>query len=469
MALIALFCLQTTVAFAQPLPPLVLSYQDADGQIGTEGLPRPLGLGDRATATGAGDQEAFEQRVLELTNRVRREAGLPPLKLNDTLRDTARAHAQDMAENDFVGHDGSDGSTLGQRLRAAGYTGWLMASENVAAGFSSPEAVVAAWLSSPGHRENLLHPTLRELGMAYAYDANDTYGPYYHYWVQVFSCRRKVYPVIINDEAALTESRQVQLYVYGSGWATEMMVSNWLDFRDASWQEYQPEVAWQLEPGSGERTVYVRLRDKNGRTSDTLDIILLEGSEAGWPTTTPTPSPTATPVPPTPTPVEPTPTAVPPTPTPVPPTATPVPPTPTPVPPTATSVPPTPTPVRPTATPVVPTVTPLLPMPTPTRKATPTPPVLNWDRPWVVINDDAPYTTSPDVTLRLHPAPGTVWMAVSASKDFADATWELFSPTVSWRLERAGTSYVYVKFRAKGDQRFGPYTDSIEYRPKAGE
>jgi uncharacterized protein YkwD len=344
---IALLCSSlSATASAQPPVPSVLGYQNAEGQSGMAWGPQVQGEGD-----AAGDPAAFAQRVLELTNQARREAGLPPLKLNETLQAVALAHAQDMAEHDFVGHVGSDGSTLAQRLRNAGFTGWLIASENVAAGFSTPEGVVAAWLASPGHRENLLHPSLREIGVAYVYDAGDAYGPFYHYWVQVFSCRRKVYPVIINDERASTPSRRVDLYIHGTGWAQEMLISNWADFREASWQPYQPEVAWDLEPGEGERTVYVRLRDASGKVVDSADSIWLgemKGTE---------PMPTATPVPPTPTeePPTPTPTPIPPTPTPteVPPTPTPEPPTPTP---TATPAPPTPTPVppRPKATPTVP-------------------------------------------------------------------------------------------------------------------
>ncbi len=329
LAAVALFSgLPGAAASAQPPLPAALGYQSAEGQGEVVWWPRPQGEGD---AGEAGDSAAFAQQVLELTNQARREAGLPPLKLNETLQAVALAHAQDMAAHDFVGHVGSDGSTLAQRLRNAGFTGWLMASENVAAGFSTPEGVVAAWLASPGHRENLLHPSLREIGVAYVYDAGDTYGPFYHYWVQVFSCRRKVYPIIINDEQATTPSPRVDLYIHGAGWAVEMLLSNWPDFRDASWQPYQPEAAWDLEPGEGERTVYVRLRDASGKVVDAADSIWLGDLQAQEPS----PTPTATPV-------TPTPTAEPPTPTPEPPTPTPAPPTPTPVPP------------RPKATPTVP-------------------------------------------------------------------------------------------------------------------
>ncbi|MGC8839662.1 MAG: CAP domain-containing protein, partial [Anaerolineae bacterium] len=110
---VALLCgFLSTTASAQPPMPFALGYQDAEGRSSTDWWLQAQGEGD---AGEVGDPAAFAQKVLELTNQARREAGLPPLKLNETLQAVALAHAQDMAEHDFVGHVGSDGSTLVQR------------------------------------------------------------------------------------------------------------------------------------------------------------------------------------------------------------------------------------------------------------------------------------------------------------------------------------------------------------------
>ncbi|HEY63902.1 MAG TPA: CAP domain-containing protein [Caldilineae bacterium] len=235
------------------------------------------------TVSGTRDPLLLEHEVIVLTNQARTEAGLPPLKLHEALRTAARQHAQDMAEHDFFSHTGSDGSSLADRINRVNYPNWLYAAENIAAGFAQPEDVVQAWLNSPAHRANILHPNLKEIGVGYAYDPNDQAnvrlwdgsigGPYYHYWVQDFGTRVGAFPVIINLDAYSTRSHQVELYIYGEGWAREMKVSNYPDFRDARWQPYRSTLSWTLLPGTGTRTVYVRLKDAIGITVESSDSI----------------------------------------------------------------------------------------------------------------------------------------------------------------------------------------------------
>lgn len=117
-------------------------------------------------------------------------------------------------------------------------------------------------MASPAHRAVILRNDLREIGAGYIFQANDQPnvvlpggalgGPYYHYWVQNFGARYDVYPVIIDAEALATENQDVQLSVYGSEWATQMMVANTADFAGATWQAYQSTLAWTLAAGSGE-------------------------------------------------------------------------------------------------------------------------------------------------------------------------------------------------------------------------
>jgi uncharacterized protein YkwD len=128
------------------------------------------------------DASAFELRVLELINDERTARNLTPLVWHDTLGALARAHSEDMARNDFLSHTSSDGTSFDQRIIGAGIP-WLVLAENVGAGQSTPEAVVAAWMSSPGHRENILEPRITHVGIGYAYNANSRFG---HFWTQKF-------------------------------------------------------------------------------------------------------------------------------------------------------------------------------------------------------------------------------------------------------------------------------------------
>ena len=122
------------------------------------------------------------QQVLALMNAVREEAGLPPLTVDVRIVDAARRHSDDMATNNTFGHAGSDGSNAGGRVLDAGYD-WTFVAENVAAGQSGSEAVMGAWMNSPGHRANILSASARHVGVGYAFRSGTQYG---HYWTVNF-------------------------------------------------------------------------------------------------------------------------------------------------------------------------------------------------------------------------------------------------------------------------------------------
>lgn len=69
-----------------------------------------------------------------------------------------------MQANGFMSHTGSDVSSLTVRIERQGYR-WRAGGENVARGHGSAEALMAAWLASPGHCANLLSPSFGELGV----------------------------------------------------------------------------------------------------------------------------------------------------------------------------------------------------------------------------------------------------------------------------------------------------------------
>lgn len=81
------------------------------------------------------------------------------------LQNAATAHSTDMATNNFFSHTGSDGSTLRQRVPAAGYN-YRKAGENIAAGQTSVAQVMADWMASPSHCVNLMQPEYRDLGVS---------------------------------------------------------------------------------------------------------------------------------------------------------------------------------------------------------------------------------------------------------------------------------------------------------------
>ncbi len=128
---------------------------------------------------------AFVNRVIELTNVERSKLGLPALKVNTTLDTAAQNHTRNMADQDFFSHTGKDGSSPTNRVQSIGYKG--VAGENIAAGSTTPEDVLAQWMNSPGHRANILNTDYQEIGVGYYFLANDTGSVNYNrYWTQVF-------------------------------------------------------------------------------------------------------------------------------------------------------------------------------------------------------------------------------------------------------------------------------------------
>lgn len=63
-----------------------------------------------------------------------------------------------------MSHTGPDGSTMTSRVEAAGYS-WSNLGENIARGQADPDAVMNAWMNSPGHRANILNCAFKEIGI----------------------------------------------------------------------------------------------------------------------------------------------------------------------------------------------------------------------------------------------------------------------------------------------------------------
>jgi uncharacterized protein YkwD len=141
------------------------------------------------------NESRVRARVLELANDARARprrcgsrqfAAVPPLALESHLTSAALVQARDMARHNMLEHTGSDGSTPDQRVTRAGYK-WRATGENIASGPTTPEDVMAGWLASPGHCENLMSPRFKEMGIAWVVDPKSASGVY---WAQTFGTRR---------------------------------------------------------------------------------------------------------------------------------------------------------------------------------------------------------------------------------------------------------------------------------------
>ncbi|KUF88245.1 mRNA-capping enzyme subunit alpha [Phytophthora nicotianae] len=115
-------------------------------------------LGGTTIATNVKTYAAYGDyapAMLAAVNKQRATKGLSPLCLNKKLHSAAQRHSDDMAAKDYMAHDGSDGSTMSERITQAGYD-WSAVAENVAAGQVDVDAVMVAWINSPEHLENIM-------------------------------------------------------------------------------------------------------------------------------------------------------------------------------------------------------------------------------------------------------------------------------------------------------------------------
>lgn len=130
--------------------------------------------------------ETFTARVVELTNAERAKAGLGPLRVSGQLTRSAQGYAEVLATGACFGHTCAPVPEMAERSERAGYLNWQALAENIAGGQRTPERVVADWMASPGHRQNILNGRYTELGVGVA-SGSGTYGIY---WAQEFGTRQ---------------------------------------------------------------------------------------------------------------------------------------------------------------------------------------------------------------------------------------------------------------------------------------
>ena len=105
-----------------------------------------------------------EVAIIRAMNAVRASSGVGPLRFGRALTRAARSHSVDMARRGYFDH-----GPFVQRLRRFGVHAPYIG-ENLASGTSplGPAAIVQMWIASPPHRQNLLDPAFRRIGVGVA-------------------------------------------------------------------------------------------------------------------------------------------------------------------------------------------------------------------------------------------------------------------------------------------------------------
>ena len=120
---------------------------------------------------------SYEKEVVRLVNEIRVRNGLKELTYNWELSRVARYKSQDMKDNTYFSHTSPVYGTPFQMMKNFGIA-YKSAGENIARGHKNAQAVVNAWMNSPGHRANILNSSYTHIGVGYVSSGG--------YWTQMF-------------------------------------------------------------------------------------------------------------------------------------------------------------------------------------------------------------------------------------------------------------------------------------------
>lgn len=127
----------------------------------------------------------FANRVLELVNNERANAGVAPLVLDEALCNAANMRAIEMDRTGELSHTRPNGNSCFEVFNICG-VGSGTYGENIAwASYGmSPEKLVLEWMNSEGHKANIINSNYTRMGLGYSTGVAGEDG---HYWAQEFA------------------------------------------------------------------------------------------------------------------------------------------------------------------------------------------------------------------------------------------------------------------------------------------
>ena len=143
----------------------------------SDGVPPPVQLGEGISRCPA----SFAQDVLDLVNGHRAAFGVSPLQLDEHLNWAAEKHSNWMIVKEELTHDGFSHDGWYEEIVESGFQGTSFGQNIAALAFHSPASVVAAWMKSEGHRENILKSSFGHMGLSCLADKDGSF-----WWTQDF-------------------------------------------------------------------------------------------------------------------------------------------------------------------------------------------------------------------------------------------------------------------------------------------
>lgn len=142
--------------------------------------PNLIYPGQKVTIPDYDAVKSIEHQVIQLTNQERAKYGLKPLAADWQVSRVARYKSADMRDKNYFSHTSPTYGSPFDMMKSFGVS-YRSAGENIAAGQTTPQEVVRAWMNSEGHRKNILSPNYTHIGVGYAKGGNMR-----HYWTQMF-------------------------------------------------------------------------------------------------------------------------------------------------------------------------------------------------------------------------------------------------------------------------------------------
>ena len=156
----ALLAVNPGLCAAQQTPPgVAVSNESSNAQ------PNPHSISAAGSSSDDDEDSAAEKELLAAANKSRELAGVPPLRMDESLREAARAHARRMIASDRLEHQLSGEPALLQRIAQASPLRMDRAGENLANASCAPGANEVLMRSAP-HRQNLLDRGFNIAGVA---------------------------------------------------------------------------------------------------------------------------------------------------------------------------------------------------------------------------------------------------------------------------------------------------------------
>jgi uncharacterized protein YkwD len=147
-------------------------------------IPMRRGIGNTIPDPAWGSRNtSFESKVLQLVNEHRTKQGLATLGVEAKLHACAGWKSLHMTGYSYMQHDDPDPPVArGTWTRFAdfGLSGGNFG-ENIAYGYTTPEAVMTGWLNSPGHKANIEGAAFKSIGIGAALKPEGTWA-----WCQCF-------------------------------------------------------------------------------------------------------------------------------------------------------------------------------------------------------------------------------------------------------------------------------------------